>query len=116
MEIRDGKLASQRVKDELKSKIDLLKTEGKKVPHLAAVLVGNDGASETYVASKVKNCEEIGIKSTLIRLAADTPEEELVNVVQQLNADADVNGILVQLPLPKQINEQRIIHIIHPDK
>jgi methylenetetrahydrofolate dehydrogenase (NADP+)/methenyltetrahydrofolate cyclohydrolase len=116
MEILDGKLVSQSVKDDIKTKIDALKLQGKKTPHLAAVLVGTDGASETYVASKVKNCDEVGMTSTLIRLDANTNEQTLIATIEKLNADKDIDGILVQLPLPKQINEQKIINIIHPDK
>jgi methylenetetrahydrofolate dehydrogenase (NADP+) / methenyltetrahydrofolate cyclohydrolase len=116
MEILDGKLVSQSVKDDIKTKIDALKLQGKKIPHLAAVLVGTDGASETYVASKVKNCEEVGMKSTLIRLDTNANEQTLIETVEKLNADNDIDGILVQLPLPKQINEQKIINIIDPNK
>jgi methylenetetrahydrofolate dehydrogenase (NADP+) / methenyltetrahydrofolate cyclohydrolase len=116
MQILDGKIVSQSVKDLLKTKTDLLKAAGKKTPHLAAVLIGNNGASETYVASKVKTCEEIGFKSTLLRFDENIPEQELVAAIEKLNNDADVDGILVQLPLPKQISEEKIISLIHPDK
>ncbi len=116
MQILDGKIVSQSVKDSLKEKTAQLKAQGKKTPHLAAVLIGNNGASETYVASKVKSCEEVGYKSTLIRLDSDVEESILINTIEQLNSDADVDGILVQLPLPKQINEEKIIGLIHPDK
>lgn len=116
MQILDGKIVSQAVKDSIKAKTAQLKEQGKKTPHLAAVLVGNNGASETYVASKVKSCEEVGFKSTLIRLDADIAENALISAVERLNNDADVDGILVQLPLPKQINEEKIINLIHPDK
>ncbi len=116
MQILDGKLVSQAVKDSLKEKTALLKEQGKKEPHLAAILVGTNGASETYVASKVKNCEEVGFKSTLIRLDEQVNEAALIKNIEQLNNDADVDGILVQLPLPKQINEEKIINLIHPDK
>src|SRR5437762_10737000 len=116
MKLLDGKLVSQTVKNDLKLRVLQLKKEGKKVPHLAAVLVGNNGASETYVASKVKSCEEVGFKSTLIRLDADIEETALIHAVEQLNNDTDVDGILVQLPLPKQISEEKIINLIHPDK
>ena len=116
MQILDGKLVSQAVKDNLKVKAAVLKEEGKKTPHLAAVLIGNNGASETYVASKVKNCEEVGFKSTLIRLDENVEEEVLIKTIEQLNNDADVDGILVQLPLPKQVSEEKIINLIHPDK
>jgi methylenetetrahydrofolate dehydrogenase (NADP+) / methenyltetrahydrofolate cyclohydrolase len=116
MQILDGKIVSQSVKDLLKTKTDLLKAAGKKTPHLAAILIGNNGASETYVASKVKTCEEIGFKSTLLRLNENIAEQELVAAIEKLNNNADVDGILVQLPLPKQISEEKIISLIHPDK
>ena len=116
MQILDGKIVSQAVKDSIKDKTAQLKEQGKKTPHLAAVLIGNNGASETYVASKVKSCEEVGFKSTLIRLDADIEEAALITAVEQLNNDPDVDGILVQLPLPKQISEEKIINLIHPDK
>lgn len=116
MQILDGKTVSQAVKDTLKVKVNVLREEGKKVPHLAAILIGNNGASETYVASKVKNCEEVGFKSTLIRLSDDVAENVLINSIEELNNDPDVDGILVQLPLPKQIGEEKIIGLIHPDK
>jgi methylenetetrahydrofolate dehydrogenase (NADP+)/methenyltetrahydrofolate cyclohydrolase len=116
MQILDGKIVSQHVKDMLKIKTDTLKTEGKKLPHLAAVLVGSNGASETYVASKVKTCTEIGFKSTLIRFDEDVAEEKLIAAIEQLNSDEDVDGILVQLPLPKQVSEEKIINLIHPGK
>jgi len=116
MQILDGKIVSQAVKDSVKEKTAQLKEQGKKTPHLAAVLIGNNGASETYVASKVKSCEEVGFKSTLIRLDADIEESALITAIEQLNNDADVDGILVQLPLPKQISEEKIINLIHPDK
>jgi methylenetetrahydrofolate dehydrogenase (NADP+) / methenyltetrahydrofolate cyclohydrolase len=116
MQILDGKIVSQSVKDLLKTKTDVLIAEGKKLPHLAAILVGTNGASETYVASKVKTCEAIGFKSTLIRLEDTVTEAELIAAIDKLNADNDVDGILVQLPLPKQIDDEKIISLIHPDK
>jgi methylenetetrahydrofolate dehydrogenase (NADP+)/methenyltetrahydrofolate cyclohydrolase len=116
MQILDGKIVSQAVKDTIKEKTALLKSTGKKTPHLAAILVGSNGASETYVASKVKSCEEIGFTSTLIRLDVTVEEAELIAAIEKLNADNDVDGILVQLPLPKQISEEKIINLIHPDK
>src|SRR5678810_151769 len=116
MKLLDGKLASQAIKDDLKNKVEGLKKLGNKTPHLAAVLVGSNGASETYVASKVKSCEEIGFTSTLIRLDETIDEAFLIEAIEKLNADADVDGILVQLPLPKQISEEKIINLIHPDK
>jgi methylenetetrahydrofolate dehydrogenase (NADP+)/methenyltetrahydrofolate cyclohydrolase len=116
MKMLDGKLVSQAVKDELKQKTEILVRSGGKVPHLAAILVGNNGASETYVASKVKSCEEIGYKSTLIRLSEDITEEGLLNEIDKLNADKDIDGILVQLPLPKHISEQKVIETIDVHK
>jgi methylenetetrahydrofolate dehydrogenase (NADP+) / methenyltetrahydrofolate cyclohydrolase len=116
MQILDGKTVSQSVKEKVKEKVRLFKQVGKKTPHLAAVLVGNNGASETYVASKVKNCGEVGFKSSLIRFDENVSENELIAAIQKLNNDDDVDGILVQLPLPKQISEETIINIIHPDK
>jgi len=116
MQILDGKKVSQAVKDQLKIDVAQLFTEGKKVPHLAAILVGNDGASETYVASKVKSCEEVGFKSTLIRFEADISEHLLLEKIQELNHDPDVDGILVQLPLPKHISDEQVINSIDPDK
>jgi methylenetetrahydrofolate dehydrogenase (NADP+) / methenyltetrahydrofolate cyclohydrolase len=116
MKILDGKVVSAAVKEKLIIKTNVLKNEGKKMPHLAAVLVGNDGASETYVASKVKTCAEIGFKSTLIRMDATIEENILLDTIKKLNEDDDVDGILVQLPLPKNFNEEKIINAIHPTK
>ena len=116
MQILDGKIVSQAVKDAIKIKTAALKNADKKTPHLAAILIGNNGASETYVASKVKSCEEVGFKSSLIRLPDTIDEATLVAAIKQLNADNDVDGILVQLPLPKHISEATIINLIHPDK
>ena len=116
MQILDGKKVAQAVKDQLKIDVAQLSTEGKKVPHLAAILVGNDGASETYVASKVKSCEEVGFKSTLVRFDADISENKLLEQIQDLNHDPDVDGILVQLPLPKHISDEHVINTIDPDK
>jgi methylenetetrahydrofolate dehydrogenase (NADP+)/methenyltetrahydrofolate cyclohydrolase len=116
MELLDGKIVSQAVKNDLKNKVSQLKKEEKKIPHLAAVLVGNNGASETYVASKVKSCEEIGFVSSLIRLSELISEKELLAEVKKLNDDDNVDGILVQLPLPKHISEQKVINVIDPLK
>jgi methylenetetrahydrofolate dehydrogenase (NADP+)/methenyltetrahydrofolate cyclohydrolase len=93
-----------------------LTTEGKKTPHLAAVLVGNNGASETYVGAKVKACAEIGFKSTLVRLDSDISENKLLNIIEDLNNDPDIDGILVQLPLPKHISDEKVINTIHASK
>ena len=116
MEILDGKLVSQAVKNELKVRVAELLSKGGKKPHLAAILVGNNGASETYVASKVKSCEEVGFKSSLIRMDESINENELLLLIETLNNDHDVDGILVQLPLPKHISEQRVIETVSPEK
>jgi methylenetetrahydrofolate dehydrogenase (NADP+)/methenyltetrahydrofolate cyclohydrolase len=116
MQILDGKAVAAAVKNAIKEKATELKILGQKAPHLAAILVGNDGASETYVASKVKSCKEVGFTSTLIRLAENVDENILLQTIEQLNADADIDGILLQLPLPQHINEQKAISLIHPDK
>lgn len=116
MQILDGKKASQAIRDELKIETAQLAAEGKKIPHLAAILVGNNGASETYVAAKVKACEEVGFKSTLLRLEADITENKLLGHLEALNMDPDIDGILVQLPLPKHISEQNVINTIDAEK
>lgn len=116
MKILDGNQVSKETREELTIKVGQLIAEGKKVPHLAAILVGSDGASETYVGSKVKACNEIGYKSTLIRMEATVTEHELLSTIEELNTDPDVDGILVQLPLPKSINEQLVINSISPSK
>lgn len=116
MQILDGQLVSKATKDELRIKVAQLVSEGKKVPHLAAVLVGNNGASETYVGAKVKACQEIGFKSTLIRLEDDITENKLLSVIESLNDDLDIDGILVQLPLPKHISDEKVINTILPSK
>lgn len=116
MLLLDGKLASQAIKLDLGNKVATLQKQGNKVPHLAAILVGNDGASETYVAAKVKSCEETGFKSTLVKLAAEVAEEALLEMIQKLNYDNDVDGILVQLPLPAHISEEKVINLIDPAK
>ncbi len=116
MQILDGKPASQAIKENLKNKISELQDLKKKVPHLAAVLIGNNPASETYVASKVKNCREVGITSTLIRFEESISENELLASIKKLNDDSDIDGILVQLPLPKHISEEKVIYAISPEK
>lgn len=116
MQIMDGKLVAQAVKDDLKKKVETLTQNGKKQPHLAAILVGNNGASETYVASKVKTCEEIGFNSTLIRFDINISEADLLAKINELNQDSDIDGILVQLPLPKHISEEKVINTIDAEK
>ncbi|MFN3300460.1 MAG: bifunctional 5,10-methylenetetrahydrofolate dehydrogenase/5,10-methenyltetrahydrofolate cyclohydrolase [Sediminibacterium sp.] len=116
MLVLDGKQAAAAIKEVLKAETAELVKKGKPAPHLAAILVGNNGASETYVASKVKNCEETGFESTLIRLTAETTEAELLESIQSLNNNPDIDGILVQLPLPKHISEEKVIETIDPRK
>lgn len=116
MKILDGKAASKQVRAELKTQVEAFTTQSGVTPHLAAVLVGDDPASAVYVRNKELACEKAGIKSTLHRLPAETTEEELLSLVQQLNADDSVHGILCQLPLPKQINEQRVLDAVAPQK
>ena len=116
MQILDGKKASQAIRDELKIEVAQLNAEGKKTPHLAAILVGNNGASSTYVAAKVKACEEVGFKSTLIHYEETISETKLLDKIRDLNTDPDIDGILVQLPLPKHISDEEVINAIDPDK
>jgi methylenetetrahydrofolate dehydrogenase (NADP+) / methenyltetrahydrofolate cyclohydrolase len=116
MQILDGLLVSKAIKEELAIKVTKLKIEGRKVPHLAAVLVGNNGASETYVAAKVKACNETGFKSTLMRLEDTISEHKLLQIVEDLNNDPDIDGILVQLPLPNHISDEKVINTLHPSK
>ncbi|MEI8074073.1 MAG: tetrahydrofolate dehydrogenase/cyclohydrolase catalytic domain-containing protein [Bacteroidota bacterium] len=116
MLVLDGKLVSAAVKQDLKAETEKLISVGNRPPHLAAILVGSNGASETYVASKVKNCEEIGFISTLVRFEADIDEATLLAKITELNNNPLVDGILVQLPLPKQIKEQKVIEAIDPSK
>jgi methylenetetrahydrofolate dehydrogenase (NADP+) / methenyltetrahydrofolate cyclohydrolase len=116
MQILDGKVASKAIKEDLTNKISALKYQGKKIPRLAALLVGNNAASETYVASKVKNCQETGITSSLFRFDDTIAEEELLRCIKKLNEDVDIDGILVQLPLPKHISEEKVINTILPGK
>ena len=116
MQLLDGKKTAQDIKDEIQAEVAQMKLEGKKVPHLAAVLVGNDGASLTYVGSKVRSCEQVGIQSTLVRLEDSISEEALLEEIEKLNADFSVDGYIVQLPLPKHINEERILMAVDPIK
>ena len=116
MNLLDGKIVSQAVKDRLKTQTEERLLQGKKAPHLAAILIGNNGASETYVASKVKSCAEVGFTSTLIRLEESISEQDLLFKLTELNEEFDVDGILVQLPLPKHISEQKVIETILPSK
>lgn len=112
MTLIDGKAVSAQIKQEIAAEVEQIVAAGGKRPHLAAILVGHDGGSETYVANKVKACEACGFKSTLIRYEADVTEAELLAKVEELNQDADVDGFIVQLPLPKHISEQKVIEAI----
>lgn len=114
--ILDGKGLAQRIKDEMASEVASMMVNGDKIPHLAAVLVGEDPASQVYVRNKVRSCEQIGFKSTLIRKDATTTEEELLAVVDDLNKDPDIDGFIVQLPLPKHIDEHKVTLAINPKK
>ncbi|MFT4202728.1 MAG: bifunctional methylenetetrahydrofolate dehydrogenase/methenyltetrahydrofolate cyclohydrolase FolD [Chitinophagaceae bacterium] len=116
MQILDGKIAAAAVKESLKAEVTELIAQGKRAPHLAVILVGDNGASETYVASKQKNSREIGFLSTLVRLDASVSEDELLSEIKKLNEDKTVDGILVQLPLPKHISERKVIEAIDPNK
>src|SRR5580765_4442347 len=116
MTVLDGKKVSTEIQDDLALKVLALKKTGDSVPHLAAVLVGEEGASETYVASKVKACEKIGFGSSLIRKATTISEKELLNEVKKLNDDPHISGILVQLPLPDHISVEKITEAISPHK
>jgi len=112
----DGKKTADEIKKEIAVEVKQIVASGKRAPHLAAVLVGHDGGSETYVAFKIKDCEEVGFRSSLIRFEDNVTEEELLATVAELNADADLDGFIVQLPLPKHISEQKIIEAIDPRK
>ena len=116
MKILDGKKVSNEIKDEIAAEVAEMIRKGGKVPHLAAVIVGSDGASLTYVGSKVRACQRVGFESTLKQLPETTTEEELLEVVAELNADPDIDGYIVQLPLPKHIDEQKILLAVNPDK
>lgn len=116
MQILDGKKVSEDIKNEITAQVQDMKDKGEKVPHLAAVIVGNDGASLTYVGSKVKACERVGFESTLIKLPSTTSETELLKKIQELNDNADIDGFIVQLPLPDQIDTQKILMAIDPSK
>jgi len=116
MEILDGKKISNDIKAEIKVEVDKMKERGEKVPHLAAVLVGNDGASLTYVGSKVRSCQRIGFESTLVQLPNTTSEVELLKKIEELNENDDIDGFIVQLPLPPQIDEQKVLLAVNPDK
>lgn len=116
MVLLDGKKTSQELKQEIAIEVAVLREQGKKVPHLAAVIVGNDGASLTYVSSKVKACEQVGFQSTLVKLPEETTQEALLEKVYELNQNHDIDGYIVQLPLPKHIDEEKVLLAIDPKK
>ena len=116
MELLDGKKISQQIKDEIKHTVSIRNKKGLKIPHLAAVLVGNDGASLTYVGSKVRSCDQVGFKSSLIQFEDSISEEYLLLKIKELNNDDTLDGYIVQLPLPKHINEEKILLSIDPKK
>ncbi len=116
MQLLDGKLVSAHIKEEIKKQVQELTCAGKRAPHLVAILVGENPASQAYVASKVKNCGELGFESTLIKYDADVAEDVLLNKIKEFNNNKLVDGILVQLPLPKHISEDKVIETIHPSK
>lgn len=116
MTILDGKKVSNDIKEEIAAEVAKMKERGEKVPHLAAVLVGNDGASLTYVGSKVRSCKRVGFESTLVKMPSTTSELELLKKIEELNNDDDIDGFIVQLPLPKQIDTQKVIMAVNPDK
>tara|TARA_R110002012_G_scaffold51138_1_gene132190 strand:- start:76007 stop:76888 length:882 start_codon:yes stop_codon:yes gene_type:complete len=116
MTILDGKKVSNDIKNEITEEVKKMKAKGEKVPHLAAVIVGNDGASLTYVASKVRACERVGFESTMVRLSNTTSEIELLDKIEELNENPDIDGFIIQLPLPPQINTQKVLMAVDPDK
>ena len=116
MILLDGKQTSSDIKDEITSEVLQLKKEGKKIPHLAAIIVGNDGASRTYVGAKVKACNRVGFLSTLIELSKEISETALLSKIEELNKDSGIDGFIVQLPLPKHIDEQKVLMAIDPKK
>lgn len=116
MQLLDGKKISDDIKNEIAEEVQKIKQRGEKVPHLAAIIVGNDGASLTYVNSKVKSCERVGFESTLIRMPGTTSEKELLKKIDELNNDKNIDGFIVQLPLPPQIDTQKVIMAIDPSK
>lgn len=114
--IIDGKKIAAEIKQEIAAEVEKMKSSGKKIPHLAAILVGNNGSSETYVANKVKDCHEVGFKSSLIRFEESVSESVLLDKIEELNNDPDVDAFIVQLPLPSHISDNKIIESINPEK
>ncbi|MBC5863561.1 bifunctional 5,10-methylenetetrahydrofolate dehydrogenase/5,10-methenyltetrahydrofolate cyclohydrolase [Flavobacterium turcicum] len=116
MQLLDGKKTAEDIKSEIAVEVQKMKANGEKVPHLAALIVGNDGASLTYVGSKVKACERVGFESTLVKMPNTTTEIELLKKIKELNEDEQIDGFIVQLPLPKQIDEQKVLMAVDPSK
>jgi methylenetetrahydrofolate dehydrogenase (NADP+)/methenyltetrahydrofolate cyclohydrolase len=116
MVLLDGRKLSNEIKNEIAAEVKKMKEKGEKVPHLAAVIVGNDGASLTYVASKVKACERVGFESTMVRMSNTTSEIELLDKIEELNQNQDIDGFIIQLPLPKQIDTQKVLMAVDPKK
>ena len=116
MILLDGKQTSAKIKEEIEAQVSVMKQQNKRTPHLAAVLVGTNGASMTYVSAKVKACQLVGFESTLIELSAETTEAQLLNKIKELNNNPEIDGFIVQLPLPKHIDEQKVLMAIDPDK
>ena len=116
MQLLDGKKTAEDIKSEIAAEVQKMKSNGEKVPHLAAVIVGNDGASLTYVGSKVRACERVGFESTLVKMPSTTSETELLKKIKELNQDPNIDGFIVQLPLPEQIDEQKVLMAVDPSK
>ena len=116
MQLLDGKKTAASIKEEIKQTVDAIKLQKKRAPHLAAILVGDNTASKTYINNKIKSCKEVGFKSTLLHLAKDITENELIAQINNLNNDNSIDGFIVQLPLPKHINEERVLLSITPEK
>ena len=116
MQLIDGKATAKAIKDEIRAEVDSIILNGKRPPHLGAILVGHDGGSETYVAYKIKDCEEVGFRSSLVRFEDDVEPEQLLGKIRELNEDPGLDGFIVQLPLPGHINERQVIEAIDPSK
>ena len=116
MQLLDGKSCSQQIRQEIAEQVDQIKSSGGRAPHLVAVLIGNDGASQNYVAMKTRDCDEVGFNSSVIHMNNATTEQKLLDTIAELNADSDIDGFIVQLPLPQHINESKVILAIDPKK
>ena len=116
MKIIDGKMISNLIKEEIKLEVEKIIKKGDRPPHLAAILVGNDGASLTYVGSKVRSCKQVGFDSTLVKLPAEISQKDLLNKIHELNNDDKIDGFIVQLPLPNHIDEEKVLMTVNPNK